>query len=131
MADDAEPSGHEDVPAFREFVAEARRIRFPVRRCRAGRRLAPDARAAELCTEDQPCAFHSILAMALFRSFSAGRSGAETSKASESPRMDPVPAVPVSTPLAASRPATFDAEPARDLVLEEVAGLALAGNVRA
>jgi len=131
MADDAEPSGHEDVPAFREFVAEARRIRFPVRRCRAGRRLAPDARAAELCTDDQPCVFHSILAMALSRSFSAGRSGAETSKASESPRMDPVPAVPVSPPLAASRPATFDAQPARDLVLEEVAGLALAGNVRA
>jgi hypothetical protein len=130
MADDAEPSGHEDVPAFREFVAEARRIRFPVRRCRAGRRLAPDARAAELCTEDQPCAFHSILAVALSRSFSAGR-GAETQIQVESPRPLPTPAATVSPSIAAGGPATFDAEPARDLVLEEVAGLALAGNVRA
>jgi hypothetical protein len=131
MADDAEPSGHEDVPAFREFVAEARRIRFPVRRCRAGRRLAPDARAAELCTEDQPCAFHSILAMALSRSFSAGRSGAKTQIQMESPRPIPASATTASAPLAAGGPATFDVGPARDLVLEEVAGLALAGNVRA
>jgi hypothetical protein len=131
MGDEAEPSGHEDVPAFREFVAEARRIRFPVRRCRAGLRLAPDARAAELCTEDQPCVFHSILATALSRSFIAGRRGAGTQIQVDSPRPDPASVATVPQALAARRPATFDAGPARDLVLEEVAGLALAGNVRA
>jgi hypothetical protein len=130
MGDGREPLGHEDVRNFRDFVAEARRLRFPLRRCRAGRRLAPDARAAELCTEDQPCAFHSILAMALSRSFRAGRGEAEREdEATPKPAQATSPAA-LSPPLEIAEVAKLGREPARDLVLEETADLALAENVR-
>jgi hypothetical protein len=128
MACGAEVLGGAKVPEFRDFVAEARGIRFPVRRCRAGRRLAPDARAAELCTDEQPCAFHSILAMALSRSFIAGRSRPDR----ESVPKEKTQGLPCVTTVPSPRaaPEAFGQEPARDLGFEEVAGLALAGDGR-
>src|SRR5262245_53704915 len=113
MAGEVEVLGGANVPAFRDFVAEGRRIRLPARRCRTGRRLAPDARAADLCTDDEPCAFHSILAMALSHSFDEGRKR-EGHGISETDRVGtPVP------PGANNEAAKLESQPAGDLGLKE------------